>query len=465
MQIEKITEKPLEIKFSLQKITKFVGEPTQTAYTNPKTTVIMVLNLERRLEVLTKIYREKRIKRTFVKFMKAMYYAAKRSAKDCFTVHAAALSYNTILAIVPVIAFVIALGRSIGLDSVIEQMLRDSMGEHQEALQIVLDTVDQYLAHLSGGAVLGVGIVVWVYSIVMIFREIERTLNDIWRTTSTRTIVAMVADYTAFVFVMFITILLVVGVTGKIATIDDYWASYDIVGITISGLVTMFHWVVVVLAFTGMYQFIPSERLHMSLCTSACCGMATSAVFLVTQYLVVHCQIFISTYNFSYGSLSVVPMALLWIYVTWLSFIFFGELAYVWRNYDLKHSHPGKTSPRLMKFHCIQIMLVICEGFKNGNKYYCFPELCEKTGLMIPHVRESIKMLQEGKFIVEAQLGIAQENGGMTQKLVYLPTRDSSNLRPSDLANLLDCVGNNKSPNPHWAEFNKIETEHYKNLK
>lgn len=403
-------------------------------------------------------------RRIIFKFIKAAYYSAIRSHKDGITVHAAALSYNSILAIVPIVAVILALSRSLGLDSIVENLLRESLGEHQEALELILGAVNQYLVHLKGGVVLGVGILIWIYSIITIFREIEGVLNGIWRTKSSRSLVAMFADYTAFVFFMFIAIVLMVGLSTVVTNLSRYFEPFWLIDSTVVVIITILHWFIAVLFFTCLYHYIPNGNLQISLKASFCSGAAQGVLFLTTQYFLVNCQMLISSYSFSYGSLSAVPMLFLWIYITWMGFEFFGQLAYVWQNYDLGNTYDGEPSSRLAKYHCIKVMDVICKGFTEGEHYYDLQDICDNTGIIRPYVRKALQLLQEDQLIVETSLETEDMSGNVKSKRVFIPTRDSSNLRPGDLISILDSFGYNKAEDEQWNEFESFVNKYNESI-
>ncbi len=73
--------------------------------------------------------------------------------------HASALTYSTLLAIVPILAVVFAIARGFGYNRYIETWFRGTFESQPQAADVIVGFVNSYLVHTKSGIFLGVGLV------------------------------------------------------------------------------------------------------------------------------------------------------------------------------------------------------------------------------------------------------------------------------------------------------------------
>ncbi|MBR2084075.1 MAG: YihY/virulence factor BrkB family protein, partial [Muribaculaceae bacterium] len=74
-------------------------------------------------------------------------------------IRAAALTYNTVLAVVPALAMLFAIGRGFGFQNLLQSELFRYFPAQREALETASTYVYNYLAQASQGAFIGIGLV------------------------------------------------------------------------------------------------------------------------------------------------------------------------------------------------------------------------------------------------------------------------------------------------------------------
>ena len=94
--------------------------------------------------------------------------------------YASALTYNCMLAAVPVLAIIFAIAKGFGFDSFLEERIRNSLEINPEILDTILGLVDSYLQHTKSGVFLGVGLVFLLYTLLSLTTNIETAFNTIW---------------------------------------------------------------------------------------------------------------------------------------------------------------------------------------------------------------------------------------------------------------------------------------------
>ena len=115
---------------------------------------------------------------------------------------ACALTYSTLLAIVPILAVVFAIARGFGYNKYIEIWFRDALSSQPQAADIIVGFVNSYLVHTQRGIFLGVGLVFMLFTVIMLIRNIEETFNGIWQAKKPRTVFRTITDYTSMFLLM-----------------------------------------------------------------------------------------------------------------------------------------------------------------------------------------------------------------------------------------------------------------------
>jgi hypothetical protein len=73
--------------------------------------------------------------------------------------NASALTYSTLLAIIPILAILFAIARGFGLANLLEEQLRSGLEGQALAAETILSFIDSYLSHAKNGVFIGVGII------------------------------------------------------------------------------------------------------------------------------------------------------------------------------------------------------------------------------------------------------------------------------------------------------------------
>lgn len=87
-----------------------------------------------------------RTKFSIYNIIKTIYLCVNRFNKDRIVNKASALTYSTLLAIVPILAIVFAIARGFGVSTLMESQFRDGFGGSTEATDVILQFVDSYLS-------------------------------------------------------------------------------------------------------------------------------------------------------------------------------------------------------------------------------------------------------------------------------------------------------------------------------
>ncbi len=112
---------------------------------------------------------------------------------------ASALTYFTLLSVVPVIAMAFGIATAFGLEKYMRRELERYFNGQQEVLDYMLKFADSTLNNTSGGIISGISSLFLIYAVARLLHNIERSFNDVWNTNGGRTFQRKLADYMSII--------------------------------------------------------------------------------------------------------------------------------------------------------------------------------------------------------------------------------------------------------------------------
>ena len=243
---------------------------------------------------------------------------------------ASALSYSTLLAIVPILAVVFAIARGFGYNKYIELWFRESLSTQPQVADIIVGFVNSYLVHTQSGIFLGVGLVFMLYSVLMLISNIEDTFNQIWQLSSTRPIIRSITNYLAICFLFPIIIVVSTGLSIFMETVADTMDGFRILGPAIRRMLSLAPCVLMSLMFIILYVYMPNTKVRFS--SAVVPGILAGIAMQVLQLAYIHSQIWVTGYNAIYGSFAALPLFMLWIQISWTICLFGAQLTFTNEN-------------------------------------------------------------------------------------------------------------------------------------
>lgn len=243
---------------------------------------------------------------------------------------ASALSYSTLLAIVPILAVVFAIARGFGYNKYIELWFRESLSTQPQVADIIVGFVNSYLVHTQSGIFLGVGLVFMLYSVLMLISNIEDTFNQIWQLSSTRPIIRSITNYLAVCFLFPIIIVVSTGLSIFMETVADTMDGFRILGPAIRRMLSLAPCVLMSLMFIILYVYMPNTKVRFS--SAVVPGILAGIAMQVLQLAYIHSQIWVTGYNAIYGSFAALPLFMLWIQISWTICLFGAQLTFTNEN-------------------------------------------------------------------------------------------------------------------------------------
>jgi membrane protein len=289
---------------------------------------------------------------------------------------ASALTYTSLLSLVPLLALMFSVLKGLGVQRRLEPLLLDkiAIGNEEVVAQII-----QYVDRTKIGALGALGLVTLLLTAVSVLGNIELSLNDIWQVRRGRNLLRKVADYLALLIVGPILLLASLSLATTLQS-SAVLEKLSLVGSALPFLLNLLPFLAIWLAFTAAYLIMPNRRVPVV--SALVGGVSAGILWQIAQGGYLRFQFGMARYNAIYGAMAQLPMLLVWIYLSWCIVLLGAELAFV-------HQLPGRGRflrlrhelwvPRLDA--ALALLLAVARRFERGEPAPSEPELIAELGL------------------------------------------------------------------------------------
>ena len=343
---------------------------------------------------------------------------------------AAQLTYNTLMAIIPVFAIVYAVANGFGFGDLIIEEVKKAFASQPQVADALVTLSQNYIHYTHTGIVLGISFVFMLYSVLSLFNNVEAVFNRIWGTHDDRSFGRMVVDYTSMLFIVPIVIIVFSGLSVFFYSTLCYLPSFQLLTPLVkAALKFLVPLVILSLFFMALYLYIPNTNVHLRYVfipslLAAFCVMVLQIVFL-------HFTVLFTSYSIIYGSLAALPMLMLWLQLSWYIGIGFAELAHANQEIgrgNLYEDREESFEARLRD--CSIILSILCKRQQRGAAPMTLSDLMDETKIGYRSLRRSLKMLSQARLI---HANLAEKSEG---KNVYV-LRSDSNIGLGDIYDAL----------------------------
>lgn len=161
------------------------------------------------------------LKVIYIDIIKTIILAIRGFRNENLQTRASALTYNTLLSIVPLLAVLLGIAKGFGFQNAVRNELMNYFPGQQAELDKAFGFVESYLAQAQGGVIIGIGLIMLFYTVINLISSIEDAFNDIWQINKSRTWFRKISDYLALFIIMPILMISSSGMSIFISTLRN----------------------------------------------------------------------------------------------------------------------------------------------------------------------------------------------------------------------------------------------------
>lgn len=234
--------------------------------------------------------------------------------------HSQALSFATVLCIVPIITIFIGFIGSSNIFFNINNEINVFFNSYLFP-QAISETFNQYLKIFSEQAshLKLVGIIFFILSILLLFSDMENSFSDLLSNSENSNIKNIINKKATTLFTLFFAPIVVFGFIGFFNWITSFNLLY--IGETLQMLIhhtiiikTMI-FVILWFWFSFLFYLLPRNKIQLK--NIAIGATIATVLFIISQKIFSYYISRFATYELIYGVFSIIPIFFLWIYLNW----------------------------------------------------------------------------------------------------------------------------------------------------
>lgn len=378
--------------------------------------------------------------------------------EDEVLLRSSALTFYTLISIVPIIAMAFGIAKGFGFEEVLDKQIQSYFSSQPEVSEMLIQFSHSSLENTKGGLIAGIGIVLLFWSVMKVLNNIELSFNAVWGIKSPRTIVKKITEYLAIMIIA--PIFMIAGGLGTVlasmmATHSISEGSYlALLGPALRILIEFIPYVLIWSLLTFVYMAIPNTRVKFKHALIA--GVIAGSFFNLLEWAYFSFQIGAVQASAVYGSFAALPLFLVWVQSSWLVVLFGCEIAFSSQNVAnyLYEKEINTISVGHKRKICLIILLHLNRKFNLGMDPLNENDLCKITKLPIRLIRTIMNEL--------LYAGLIAESVSEKSEITYLPARDLNSLKYSEIIEIMDESGSSAvtvSDQKEWEVLNKIIIE------
>lgn len=330
--------------------------------------------------------------------------------EDKCTLRASALTFFSLLSIVPIVAMAFGVAKGFGFQNRLEEQLRLRMTGQEEVLNRIIDFSQAMLENTQGGIIAGVGVAILFWSVVKVLGNIEESFNDVWGIQKGRPWGRKLTDYLSIMMICPVLLImassLTVIITSKVTVLVNQLSFLGPVGDFILWLLTFLPYCVMWFLFTFLYTFIPNTTVKLK--SGLIGGIIAGTIYQVVQWAYIAFQVGVSRYGAIYGSFAALPLFLIWMQISWLIVLFGAEISFAEQNVHTYEFEPDslKTSRRFRQLVAVTVAALIVKRFDKAEPPLTAEEIAAHLELPIRLANEVLFNLCECGVLAEVKRDI-----------------------------------------------------------
>ena len=330
-------------------------------------------------------------------------YVLARFGVDRCAQHSAALTYTTLLALVPLLALSFAIFAAFESFAGVRDQVQNFV--FQNFVPQVGSVVQEHLEEFASktGRLTAVGVAFLVVTSIMLLATISATLNQIWRTRQARNLLARIPVYWLVLTLTPILIGAGLVLSGYLFTLAQASGVEEITG-PLTRLAVLVPPFVQIVGLTLLYVFVPNYPVRAG---DALVGGITAG--LILEILKAGFAYYVTTfptYQTIYGALATFPIFLIWMYVMWNVVLFGAEIAAAlpeWRA-GIRIVDSGDRAPASILVAAAAILAFLIAASRRGGGLRR-RHLSRRTGQPAEMLDRATELLQRGNYIARTDRG------------------------------------------------------------
>lgn len=359
-----------------------------------------------------------RVKRFAFSSCRVTAIVVKGFVADNCALQASALTYITLMSMVPVLALMLSVSKGLGAQErlmaavglqqnpdtlQLEVLVGSTLSRLPEQMALITEKIFTYVEKTNFGTLGTAGLLLLLWAVIKSMSRVENSFNLIWGVRQPRSLLRKFADYFSVLIVVPILILTATSVNAMLSSAKVVGALQEFSGslywiyergIRLSGLG------VIVLAFTFLYAFMPNTKVRAVPAFAG--GIVGGILWYVAQWVYLILQVGVTKYNTIYGTFAAVPFFLAWLYANWTLVLFGAEVCFAVQNHGTftMESAASRVSSYVRQMLGLVFTFEVCKAFCYGQPSWSAEQFGKEHAIPARLVADVMYVLTEANVLL-----------------------------------------------------------------
>jgi membrane protein len=269
-----------------------------------------------------------------VRILRVGVLVARGFRNDDLPVHASALTFATVMSLIPILAIVFSVLQGIGAGGDHISDLLEWTHDMPPQFQAFIERIIEVARQTNFAALGGIGLITLLVFATMVLSNIENSFNRIWGITKFRNPIRRIVNYIGIIAVVPVLIAL----SGTVSAFLNSPTIFNRLG-TVSFLYTFLlsslPYLMMWLAFCLLYIVLPNTQVRVKPAMLA--SLIGAIALLAWQSVYIDFQLGVARRNAIYGTFASIPIFLAWLYISWVIVLLGAKLAFAMQNESTFH--------------------------------------------------------------------------------------------------------------------------------
>jgi len=382
-----------------------------------------------------------------------IFFALKGFDENKCVLRASALTFYSLLSVVPFAALAFGIAKGFGVQKILEGEILSGMKGQEEIFRYIITFANAALENAKGGLVTGVGVVALIILIVGLLDNVEKSLDEIWGVRQPRTLGRRLSNYLAVLFVAPILFIISSGITvfvsTHIAEIIGGLGAFNLISPFVMKALKVLPYFVVWLLFIFIYLFMPNTKVNWR--SGLLGGIVAGTIFQILQWCYISFQLKVATYGVVYGSFAVLPLFMVWLQLSWLIVLFGAEISFAHQNVETYALEPESlgASPSFKRLLALSVTHLCVRRFMKGEKSLSATEIANR-------LETPIRLTNQVLYDLVACRILSESSGENERVSYYQPARSLDILNINFVLRSMDELGSEEIPILKSPEIDRL---------
>jgi len=394
-----------------------------------------------------------RPKSFFLKQLRTIILSFRGFFADKCYLRASALTFYSVLCIVPLLALALAIAAGFGLEEVLQERFLEEFQGHEEVVVRIIDFSHTLLQKAKGGLVAGMGVGMLFLIVIRLLSGIESSFNHIWGVKKSRSFRRKVTDYLAMMLICPLLLIISSGatifITKHVQLVVQQNAYLEAIAPLILTPLKVLSLCAIWVLFGFIYSFMPNTRVD--LISASLGGVVAGTIYQLVQGAYISLQAQVSSYSAVYGSFAALPLFLIWVQISWIIVLLGAEICFAHQNVETYEFEADclRASYAFKKLLSLRVTHLVVKKFCCGEKPMSATEISAELQIPIRLVRQIVYELLEAGIVSQ----VGQEG---SEEAAYQPARDIGTLTIRDVVAALENRGSKDIPVRQSEELDRL---------